>query len=344
MRQPITLYLLLFSTLFFQKQLSAQGCFPVDKLPNYITPLTNFGQRAEWSLDGKNVYFLDKPGGDVWVIHLKSKKKRQVTKPQDRPQGHGYYRVACLANGDLLLGCGAERHQLYFQILDKKLRQSPQKIEGEALDEGPATSRKTMKIAWTLPEQKQIYWGFIQYDKGKPFISGKKLLVDFKNVVSDEGIRYEDILESQNWRFDDESELIFAQYRRGESFRCEVMGIHVQTGKIINYSKDSLAYDEPEGIFPDHKSTLVESDKHLLSKSTSTIDIYRLQLDGTGKNYERLTHFTDVKGYRSSNPVVSNDARYMVFQGSIAGSDAGAGCGLYLFDFQGFKKNKAAKK
>jgi hypothetical protein len=336
-------YCLFLIPLFCVHFIYAQRCFPVEKLPVHIKPLTNFGQRAEWSLNGKEVYFLDKPGGDVWAVSLKNKKLRQITKPQDRPQGHGYYRVACLANGDLLLGCGAERHQLYFQILDKNFKNPPQKIEGETLDEGPATSRKTMKIAWTLPEQKLIYAGIIQYDKGKPYIGQKKLLVDYKSVVSDEGIKYEDILESQNWRFDDESELIFAQYRRGESFRCEVMGIHTQTGKIINYSKDSLAYDEPEGIFPNHQYTLVESDKHLFSKGTSTIDIYKLALDGTGKNYERLTFFADVKGYRSSNPVVSDNARYMVFQGSIAGSEAGAGCGLYLFDFQLFEKNKSKK-
>jgi Tol biopolymer transport system component len=134
--------------------------------------------------------------------------------------------------------------------------------------------------------------------------------------------------------------LIFAQYKRGTSFRSEVFGIETLTGKIINYSKDSLAYDEPEGIYPNGKYTLVESDKHNIISGTSTIDIYKLKLDGTGKNYQRLTYFADEKGYRSSNPVISDDAKMMSFQGSYAGSEAGGGCGIYLFDFGKFEKGK----
>jgi hypothetical protein len=318
----------------------AQGCFPPEKLPSHITALTSFGQRAEWSIDGKNVYFLDKPGGEVWVVNVKTKATKQVTKPKNREKGYGYYRVMCLANGDLLLCGGFERHRLFFEVLDKSLQKAPQKIANEELDEGPAISRKTMKIAWTSPGQKQIYEGKISYKNGVVTIINKKLLVDSKNVVSDEGIKYEDILESQNWRGKNEQELIFAQYKGGRSFRSEVFGIETVTGKIINYSKDSLAYDEPEGIFPDGKYTLVESDKHNITSGTSTIDIYKLKLDGTGKNYERLTFFSDIKGYRSSNPMMSDDARFMVFQGSYSGSEAGGGCGIYLFDFKKFKNKK----
>ncbi|MEI6276901.1 MAG: hypothetical protein WCP08_12965 [Prolixibacteraceae bacterium] len=36
------------------------SCFPAEKLPEYITPLTSFGERSEWSHDGKTVYFVDK--------------------------------------------------------------------------------------------------------------------------------------------------------------------------------------------------------------------------------------------------------------------------------------------
>ncbi len=327
------LLLLLISTSTY-----AQGCFPPDKLPLHITSLTNFGQRAEWSLDGTKIYFLDKPGGDVWMVNVKTKATIQLTKPENREKGHGYHRVMCLSNGDLLLCGGAERHKLYFEILHKNSQKHPQRIANEEVDEGPAISRKTMKIAWTLPGQLQIYSGTISYKNGVVSIIDKKLLVDAKNVVSDEGIKYEDILESQNWRGKNEEELIFAQYKRGIGFRSEVFGIQILTGKIINYSKDSLAYDEPEGIYPNGIYTLVESDKHQITSGTSTIDIYKLKLDGTGKNYERLTFFSDLKGYRSSNPVMRDDAKFMAFQGSYAGSEAGGGCGIYLFDFEKFGK------
>jgi Tol biopolymer transport system component len=195
-----------------------------------------------------------------------------------------------------------------------------------------------MKIAWTLPGQQQIYAGEIAYYDGQPKIVNKKLVVDNKNVVADDGVKYEDIIESQNWRPTNEEELIFAQYRRGDGFYSEVFGINLKTSKIINYSKSHDTYDEPEGIFPDGEYTLVESDKHKPSKGISTIETYKLKLDGTGNNYKRLTFFTDVEGYRASNPVVSHDAKYIVFQGSTANSDAGVGCGLYLFDINKFEK------
>lgn len=269
--------------------LHAQGCFPADKLPVHITSLTNFGERAEWSLDGKKLYFVDRAGGEVWSVDIKSKQTRQITKPEDRPQGHGYYRVVCLANGDLLFGCGAERHKLYFQVQDKHFKSPPKNIEGEELDEGPAVSRRTMKIAWTLPGQNQIFSGEIAYPNGQPKIINKKLLVDNKNVVADDALKYEDIIESQNWNPKNENELIFSQYKRNGSFRSEVFSLNLVTGKIINHSKAPDLYDEPEGIFPDGEYTLVESDRHQPTKGTSTIDIYKLKLDGTGKNVQRLT-------------------------------------------------------
>jgi hypothetical protein len=48
---------------------------------------------------------------------------------------------------------------------------------------------------------------------------------------------------------------------------------------------------------------------------------------------ERLTYFADVPTYRSSNPVVSDDGRYMAFQMGRSGVAAGIGYGLFLYDF-----------
>jgi Tol biopolymer transport system component len=331
---------LFFLVNIFLVEINAQNCYPSDKLPAHIVALTDFGQRAEWSLDGKTIYFLDKPGGDVWAVDIKNKKAKQITTSAQRPDGYGYYRVVVLSNGDLLLCGGMERHKLEFEVLNKSLVGPAQKIPFEEVDEGPAVSRKTMKIAWTLPGQRQIFTGKIEYKNGKPSIIEKQLLVDSKNVVTQSGEKYDDILESQNWRGKNEDELIFAQYESGTSFRSEVLGIDLATKVIINYSKDALSYDEPEGIYPGGKFTLVESDKHNISQGTSTIDIYKLTLDGTGKNYERLTYFSDLKGYRSSNPVISDNGRYMAFQGSFAGSEAGGGCGIYLFDLRKYKQKK----
>ena len=62
-------------------------------------------------------------------------------------------------------------------------------------------------------------------------------------------------------------------------------------------------------------------------------DIYRLSLDGSGR-MERITRFADVPTYRASNPVVSNDGRYMAFQMGRSGVAAGTGYGIFLYDFE----------
>lgn len=313
--------------------------FPADKLPPHITQLTGFGQRAEWSLDGKQVYFVEKPGGDVWVVDVSTKEARRITNPEDRPDGHGYYRVLCLPNGDLLLGCGSRRQILYFQVLGKDFKNPPQTIEGEELCEGPAVSRRTMNIAWTLPGQFQIYMGEIVYTDGKPAIINKELLLDVKDMGTVDSLEYEFIIETQNWRPPLEEELIFSQYRTGNDFfKSEVFGININTGNLINYSRSRSTYDEPEGIFPDGDYTLTECDRHRPTRRSSTIEVYKLKLDTTVYDYERLVFFSDVEGFRSSNPVVSDDGNYFVFQASEANSAAGDGCGLYLFDIKAFEQ------
>ena len=311
-----------------------EGCFPNELLPAHIEPLTDFGQRAEWSLDGKTVYFVDSAGGDVWMVDVKSKKTRKITKPSDRPLGHGYYRVLSLSNGDLLFTCGPERYKLTMQVMDENLKTPPVTIPNEQINEGPAISRRSMKIAWS-PDHKTIYIGEIKYNGGNlPAIVNKKLIIDNKDVVVD-GIKYEDILEPQDFRPPDENELIWSQYGKTSEgiFSSEVMGYNLKTGEIVNYSKAPEQYDEPEGIFPYDGFTLIESDKHN-PKGTAHIDIYKFSLDPNAPSYERLTFFSDVKGFRSSNPVVSDDGKKIAFQASIAGSAAGAGCGLYIFDLK----------
>lgn len=319
---------------------SPEGCFPKDLLPSHITPLTDFGQRAEWSLDGKSVYFVDRAGGDVWMVDVKSKKTKKITKPSYRPQGHGYYRVLCLSNGDLLFTCGPERYTLSMQVMDKSMKSPPVYIPDEQINEGPAISRKSMQIAWS-PDHKTIYTGEISYSNGnQPTITNKKLIIDNKNIVVD-GIKYEDILEPQNFRPPEENELIWSQYGKTSEgiFSSEVMGYNLTTGIIVNYSRAPEQYDEPEGILPDGGSTLIECDKHN-PKGTAFIDIYKFSLDSNMPTYERLTFFSDVKGFRSSNPVVSDNGKMIAFQASIAGSAAGAGCGLYLFDLEKWAINR----
>lgn len=304
------------------------GCFPKEKLPGNIEPLTSFGQRAEWSLDGREIFYIDSAGGDVWKVSVKSKKLQKITKLEFRPEGHGYYRVMFLANGNLLLNCGPRRHETYMQIMDKSLEKPPITLD-EDINEGAAITRNDNKIAWTKRQEK-IWTGEIVYEDGVPMIINRKLIIDNDSVEVD-GVKYEGIIEPQSFRPPENKELIWSQYGTDDygRFTSEVFGYDLETGELTNYSKAPNQYDEPEGIFPGGEYTLTECDRHN-SKGTSHIDIYKLKLDGTARDYERITFFNDVEGYRSSNPAISDDGKYMAFQASRSGTAAGYGCGIYL--------------
>ena len=139
----------------------------------------------------------------------------------------------------------------------------------------------------------------------------------------------------QSFRPPEEEELIWAQYGHTEDgvFTAETMGTHLETGETVNYSKAPGQYDEPEGMFPGGVHTLIECDHHD-QKGTSKIELYRLRLDGTGKDSVRLTHFSEVEGFRASNPVVRDDRRLIAFQESQSNPPPGTGDGLYLLDLE----------
>lgn len=311
-------------------QKNPEGCFPAEYLPEHITPLTSFGHRAEWSLDGQTVFFVDSAGGEIWKVDINTRETTQISNASFRPEGHGYYRILCLANGDYLLTCGPGRRTTYIQIWDKSMKKPPVSLD-IPINEGPAVSRKTMKIAWTEKQQK-MWIGEIAYQDGIPDIIDRKLIIDNQEVVVD-GIKYEGMIEPQSFRPGKEDELIWSQY--GEDprgiFTSEVMGFSVSTGTIRNYSKAPGQYDEPEGIFPDGIHTLIECDHHD-PMGPKNIDIYMIRLDTASTDYTRLTFFNEVEGFRASNPVVRDDGKKIAFQASISGSDAGAGCGLYIYD------------
>ncbi len=96
-------------------------------------------------------------------------------------------------------------------------------------------------------------------------------------------------------------------------------------------------YNETEGIFPDGKYTCVEGDRQVAelggAHGMRNIDIWKLKLDGTGKDFVRLTHFNDYEGWKASNPVVSTDGKFMSFQAAQTKDEAGVGYGLLLYRF-----------
>jgi hypothetical protein len=119
---------------------------------------------------------------------------------------------------------------------------------------------------------------------------------------------------------------------------ASVMGIDLETGKATDFSKAPGSYNEPEGIFPDGLYTTVEADRQCErlggQRGPGNIDIWKLKLDGTGKDFVRLTNFNDYEGGKASNPVLSTDGRFMAFQAARTTDPAGVGYGILLYWFK----------
>ncbi len=314
---------------------------PAENLPEYVTRLTWFGQRADWSHDGSRILFLAKTFGDVYEVDVAT----GIITPVTHHYHHeGYVRALYLANGDILLS-GAPKFdagdplpsrnsEAELWVLDKSLKKPPVRLNMKC-SEGPAVSRKHMRIAWRIDggdypelmekETVQLWTGDIEYRDGTPVLVNQEMVLDNRELP------FFCSPEPQNFRPPEESELIFSSY---EYQGTEVMGLDLESGKVINYSNAPGQYDEPEGIFPDGAYTLVESDHHrpdTVETGWRNIDIFKLSLDGSGK-MERMTFFNEYPGGKASNPVISDDGRYMAFQMARTTDMAGVGYGIFIYD------------
>lgn len=315
---------------------------PVDQLPQHITRVTTFGERADWSQDGKKILFLSKTFGDAMEYDLQSKAIRNLTAHYPH---HGYTRAMYLANGDILLS-GPEqfdpakarqaRVQCFLYVLDKSITKPPVPL-GTKCSEGPAISRRRMHIAWThvaaqYPDEmpagsSRMLEADVVIEESKPRLANQRL------VVNSADLPFKCTMETQNFRPPEELEVTFSAYGHQGT---DVCGINLQTRKVVNYSNTPKQYDEPEGIFPDGQYTLVECDKQNLA-GMNHIDLWKLKLDGNGE-YERLTFFSDYAGYKASNPAVSDDGRFIAFQLAKSTEAAGVGHGIFIFDLTAAKK------
>jgi len=311
-----------------------KGNSPVDDLPPHIRRVTWFGERADWSHDGKRILFLSKTFGDAFEVELATGIIRPVTTHYFHS---GYTRALYLANGDVLLSGArkfdpqdpwASRSEKNAELwVLKKDLSGPAVPLGEKCSEGPAVSRHKMRITWT--QGNAMYLADVVDEGGKPKLSARKKVLDAKDLP------FRCSLETQNFRPPEEKELTFSAYGYQGT---EVMGVDLETGKVVNYSNAPDQYDEPEGIFPDGRHTLVECDRHS-RKGAGHIDLYKLALDGTGRT-ERLTFFNDYPGYKASNPVVSDDGRFFAFQFARSGDPAGVGRGILVFDLEKYERTK----
>jgi GH43 family beta-xylosidase len=312
---------------------------PIDHLPQNIEILTGFGERADFSPDNKRVAFMSKSFGDAMVVDLATKKISCLT---CRVPAAAFLRVMHLVSGDYIL-IGPEKfedinisrtrdNELWF--LSKQKGSKPVKF-GMKMSEGMAISKKSMKIAFSqvhaqnaaLPEgASRLVVADVDTTGGIPKITNQQVVYESpdRNCT----------IEPQDF-FDNDSKMTFTCYEPNSL--ASVMTVDLKTRMVVNQSKNPGTYNEVEGVFPDGQYSLVEADRQCDwlggKRGGSNIDIWKLKLDGTGKNFERITNFNDFEGGKASNPVISSDGKYMAFQFANTADPAGVGYGLLLYKF-----------
>lgn len=313
---------------------------PIEHLPTNIEVLTHFGERADISPDNQRVAFMAKSFGDAMVIDLRI---RAITCLTCNVPGAAFLRVMHLVTGDYML-IGPEHfenihtsrtrdNELWF--LSKERGAKPVKL-GRKMSEGAAISKKSLKIAFSqLPAQdpamapgtSRLVVADLDLAGGTPKLINEKTVYESK----DRGC----VLEAQDF-YDNDRKMVFTCYeQQGPAEGASVMGIDLQTGAVTNFSKAPGTYNEPEGIFPNGLYTTVEADRQCAwlggERGHGNIDIWKLKLDGTGKDFIRLTHFNDYEDGQASNPVISTDGRFMAFQAAKTDDPAGVGYGILIY-------------
>jgi len=321
----------------------------VVNLPGNIRQITTFGERPDWSHDGKRIAFMEKTFGDAFEVEVLTGKLKPLTHHFFH---NGFIRVLYLANGDyLLIGSrdfdpknpwkSRSPVNAELWVLKKDLSSPPYPLNVK-VKEGAAPSRTKMRISWGVDD---IYVGDIVYANGIPALQHIDTLVRSQDLP---GAVKEWNLETQNFRPPLENELLFNAHFPKVEYEAEVMGIDLKTKKILNYTNRPDRYDEPEGVFPDGKYMIVESTRHYPKRDSGRktwdyIDLYKLTLDGSG-TMERITFFNEGGEYKATNPVVSDDGKFMAFQYSVVGETTGIGHGVLVMDFEKGKTNSINKE
>jgi hypothetical protein len=322
-----------------QSQHSRKTGDPLQHLPANIQVLTHFGERADISPDNQRVAFMAKSFGDAMLIDLKT---RFITCLTCNVPGAAFLRVMHLVTGDYIL-IGPDHfedihpsrtrdNELWF--LSKERGSKPVKL-GQKMSEGAAISKKTLKIAFSqtpdqaqdlAPESSRLIVADLEISSGLPKLINRKTVYVSKDRSC--------TLEAQDF-YDNDRKMVFTCYEPKGA--ASVMGIDLETGQVTNFSKMPGTYNEPEGIFPEGLYTAVESDRQCKEYGggcgSGNIDIWKLKLDGTGKDFTRLTYFNDYEGGKASNPVISTDGKFMAFQAAKTSDPAGVGYGILIYNF-----------
>jgi len=207
---------------------------------------------------------------------------------------------------------------------------------GERVSEGVAISKLSNKLGWALSNRQEasVPAGESRIVTAELDVAGGTPRLIRKTTVYKTDARA-CFIEAQDFYAQDTKMTFTCNEPEGAA---SVMGLDLATGRVTNYSNAPGTYNEVEAIFPDEQYVTVEADQQMqelkVPGGEANIDIWKLKLDGTGKSFERLTRFNDYEGWIASNPVISRDGRFMVFQVGRSDAAAGVGFGLLLLRFR----------
>ena len=326
-----------------QSSRARQAGSQLDALPANIERLTEFGERADISPDNQRVAFMAKSFGDAMVVDLQTRKISCLT---CSVPAAAFLRVMHLVTGDYIL-IGPDHfeniqisrtrdNELWYLSKDRGAK--PVKFN-ERMSEGMAISKKSLKVAYSqvhaqVPDvpagASRLVVADLVIQNGTAALTNKTVVYESK----DNGCT----IEAQDF-YDNDTKMTFTCYE--PKGLASVMGIDLKTKAVTNFSKAPGTYTEVEGVFPDGPDgqyACVEADRQVDTlggaRGSGNIDIWKLKLDGTGKDFVRLTHFNDFDGGKASNPVVSTDGRFMAFQTAKTTDPAGVGYGILLYWFR----------
>lgn len=241
--------------------------------------------------------------------------------------------------------------------------------------EGVAASHRGIRIAWSAsPDPKpthriadaiylknpadigvdkhRIWVGDIQYDGGKASVINKKIVLDcgdpegpLRKFLAKRKLRCA-TMEPQDFIPPDDSALTFnvvavpltaSASGLPTGVQSEAIRIDLKTGRLDLLSL-TPPYNEPEGIYPDGKYTVVEHYSGAMDRqTTSKLDLWRLKLDGSGE-MKRMTYYNAIDpGLKANQGVISPDGNWLAFTPStteIEKMSSGQGAGIFLLDLR----------
>ena len=244
-----------------------------------------------------------------WSIDLKTREIRCLT---CNVPAAAFLRVMHLSTGDYIL-IGPDHfedirtsrtrdNELWF--LSKQRGAKPVKFD-QKMSEGAAISKKSLKIAFSQtheqapdlpPEASRLIVADVDLGRQPPRLVNQKTVYESKDASC--------VIEAQDF-YDNDTKMTFTCYEPGGL--ASVMGIDLKRAGdeflqgAGNVQRGRRHFPgRPVRVRRSRPSGRTARRTHAVP---GNIDIWKLRLDGTGKDFVRLTHFNDYEGGKASNPV-----------------------------------------